>query len=69
MEGNTAKAFAYWSQATNNTADRRTMVLGMFGIYILSGGPILLCRAFVGAEPQTQGYDPQDRSNNSHDDG
>ena len=33
VDGNTAKAFAYWFQATNNTADRRTMVLGMFGIY------------------------------------
>ena len=33
VNGNTAKAFAYWFQATNNTADRRTMVLGMFGLY------------------------------------
>jgi hypothetical protein len=33
VEGNTAKAFAYWFQATNNTADRRTMVLGLFGHY------------------------------------
>jgi len=33
VEGNTAKAFTYWFQATNNTADRRTMVLGLFGHY------------------------------------
>ncbi len=33
VEGNTAKAFSYWFQATNNTADRRTMVLGLFGHY------------------------------------
>jgi hypothetical protein len=33
VEGNTAKALAYWFQATNNTADRRTMVLGLFGHY------------------------------------
>jgi hypothetical protein len=33
VEGNTAKAFTYWFQATNNTADRHTMVLGLFGHY------------------------------------
>ncbi len=33
VEGNTAKASAYWFQATNNTEDRRTMVLGLFGHY------------------------------------
>ncbi len=33
VDGNTAKAFAYWFQATNNTADRRTMILGLFGHY------------------------------------
>ncbi len=33
VEGDTAKAFTYWFQATNNTADRRTMVLGLFGHY------------------------------------
>lgn len=33
VEGNTAKACTYWFQATNNTADRRTMVLGLFGHY------------------------------------
>jgi hypothetical protein len=33
LEGNTAKAFSYWFQATNNTADRRMMVLGLFGHY------------------------------------
>ena len=33
VEGNTAKALAYWFQATNNTSDRRTMVLGLFGHY------------------------------------
>jgi hypothetical protein len=33
VEGNTAKALTYWFQATNNTADRRTMVLGLFGHY------------------------------------
>jgi hypothetical protein len=33
VEGNTAKARTYWFQATNNTADRRTMVLGLFGHY------------------------------------
>jgi hypothetical protein len=33
VEGNTAKAVTYWFQATNNTADRRTMVLGLFGHY------------------------------------
>jgi hypothetical protein len=33
VEGNKAKAVTYWFQATNNTADRRTMVLGLFGHY------------------------------------
>ena len=33
VEGNTAKALTYWFQATNNTADRRSMVLGLFGHY------------------------------------
>lgn len=33
VEGNTARAMTYWFQATNNTADRRTMVLGLFGHY------------------------------------
>jgi hypothetical protein len=33
VEGNRARAFTYWFQATNNTADRRTMVLGLFGHY------------------------------------
>jgi hypothetical protein len=33
VEGNRAKAVTYWFQATNNTADRRTMVLGLFGHY------------------------------------
>ena len=33
VEGDTAKALTYWFQATNNTADRRTMVLGLFGHY------------------------------------
>jgi hypothetical protein len=33
VEGNTAKALTYWFQATNNTADRGTMVLGLFGHY------------------------------------
>ena len=33
VEGNRAKALTYWFQATNNTADRRTMVLGLFGHY------------------------------------
>jgi len=33
VEGDTAKAMTYWFQATNNTADRRTMVLGLFGHY------------------------------------
>jgi hypothetical protein len=33
IEGNTARAMTYWFQATNNTADRRTMVLGLFGHY------------------------------------
>ena len=33
VDGNTAEAFAYWFQATNNTADRRTTVLGLFGHY------------------------------------
>lgn len=33
VEGNAAKACAYWFQATNSPADRRTMVLGLFGHY------------------------------------
>jgi hypothetical protein len=33
VEGSRAKALTYWFQATNNTADRRTMVLGLFGHY------------------------------------
>jgi hypothetical protein len=33
VEGDTAKALTYWFQATNNTADRRAMVLGLFGHY------------------------------------
>jgi uncharacterized protein (TIGR02246 family) len=33
VEGNKARALTYWFQATNNTADRRTMVLGLFGHY------------------------------------
>ena len=33
VEGNKAKALTYWFQATNNTADRRSMVLGLFGHY------------------------------------
>jgi len=33
VEGNTARALTYWFQATNNTADRQTMVLGLFGHY------------------------------------
>jgi len=33
VEGDTATALTYWFQATNNTADRRTMVLGLFGHY------------------------------------
>ena len=33
VEGNTARALTYWFQATNNTADRNTMVLGLFGHY------------------------------------
>jgi hypothetical protein len=33
VDGNTARALTYWFQATNNTADRRTMVLGLFGHY------------------------------------
>ena len=33
VQGNSAKAYTYWFQATNNTADRRTMVLGLFGHY------------------------------------
>ncbi len=33
VEGNTARARAYWFQATNRTADRRSMVLGLFGHY------------------------------------
>jgi len=33
VEGNTARALTYWFQATNPGADRRTMVLGLFGNY------------------------------------
>jgi hypothetical protein len=33
VEGDTARALTYWFQATNNTADRRIMVLGLFGHY------------------------------------
>jgi len=33
VEGKRAKALTYWFQATNNTADRRAMVLGLFGHY------------------------------------
>jgi hypothetical protein len=33
VDGNKARAFTYWFQATNNTADRRAMVLGLFGHY------------------------------------
>jgi hypothetical protein len=33
VEGNTAKACAYWFQATNSPAHRRVMVLGLFGHY------------------------------------
>ena len=33
VEGDTARATTYWFQATNSTADRRTMVLGLFGHY------------------------------------
>ena len=33
VDGSTARAFTYWFQATNNTADRKTMVLGLFGHY------------------------------------
>ncbi len=33
VDGDTARAMTYWFQATNNTADRRTMVLGLFGHY------------------------------------
>jgi len=33
VEGDSARALTYWFQATNNTADRRTMVLGLFGHY------------------------------------
>jgi hypothetical protein len=33
VEGNRATALTYWFQATNNTADRHTMVLGLFGHY------------------------------------
>ena len=33
VEGNTATALTYWFQATNPDADRRTMVLGLFGNY------------------------------------
>lgn len=33
VEGDTASATTYWFQATNSTADRRTMVLGLFGHY------------------------------------
>jgi len=33
VEGDTARALTYWFQATNNNADRRSMVLGLFGHY------------------------------------
>lgn len=33
VEGDTATAVTYWFQATNPDADRRTMVLGLFGHY------------------------------------
>lgn len=33
VQNDTARAVTYWFQATNNTADRRTMVLGLFGHY------------------------------------
>jgi hypothetical protein len=33
MECNTAKALTYWFQATNHTAERRTLGLGLFGHY------------------------------------
>ncbi len=33
VSGDRARAYTYWFQATNNTADRRTMVLGLFGHY------------------------------------
>jgi hypothetical protein len=33
VEGNRAKAATYWFQVTNNTSDRGTMVLGLFGHY------------------------------------
>jgi hypothetical protein len=33
VEGNTARARTYWFQATNNAADRGSMVLGLFGHY------------------------------------
>jgi hypothetical protein len=33
VEGDTARAVTYWFQATNNKANRRTMVLGLFGHY------------------------------------
>ncbi|MBN2419382.1 MAG: nuclear transport factor 2 family protein [Deltaproteobacteria bacterium] len=33
VDGNTARSFSYWFEATNNTADRKTMVLGLFGHY------------------------------------
>ena len=33
VNGNTARALTYWFQATNPAADRRTMVLGLFGNY------------------------------------
>lgn len=33
VDGNTAKAMTYWFEATNKTADRRTMVMGLFGHY------------------------------------
>lgn len=33
VEGDKARALTYWFQATNNTADRRSMVLGLFGHY------------------------------------
>jgi hypothetical protein len=33
VNGNTARSLSYWFEATNNTADRKTMVLGLFGHY------------------------------------
>jgi hypothetical protein len=33
VEGDVARAMTYWFQATNNTSNRRTMVLGLFGHY------------------------------------